>query len=92
MSLITGANEVCEGYVFTPVCQSFCSWGEVSASVYAGIHTPPGAYTPSGSRHPPGADTTLRSAYWEIRATSGRYASNLNAYLFHTVFRRHDKY
>ena len=21
------ANEVCEGYVFTPVSQSFCSWG-----------------------------------------------------------------
>ena len=20
-------NEVCKGYVFTPVCQSFCSWG-----------------------------------------------------------------
>ena len=25
--LLPPANEVCEGYVFTPVCQSFCSWG-----------------------------------------------------------------
>ena len=40
-------NEVCEGYVFTPVCQSFCSQG-VFASVHAGIHTPT-----SGSRYPP---------------------------------------
>ena len=26
--LLPPANEVCEGYVFTPVCQSFCSQGE----------------------------------------------------------------
>ena len=26
------ANEVCKGYVFTPVCQSFCSQGKGSAS------------------------------------------------------------
>ena len=26
-ALLPPANEVCEGYVFTPVCQSFCSWG-----------------------------------------------------------------
>ena len=25
--LLLPANEVCEGYVFTPVCQSFCSQG-----------------------------------------------------------------
>ena len=25
--LLPPANEVCEGYVFTRVCQSFCSWG-----------------------------------------------------------------
>ena len=25
--LLPPANEVCEGYVFTPVCQSFCSQG-----------------------------------------------------------------
>ena len=46
------ANEVCEGYVFTPVCQSFCSQG---GSTWAGtppwVGTPPrqvpqGRYTP----------------------------------------------
>ena len=30
-------NEVCEGYVFTPVCQSFCSQG-VGACVAGGVH------------------------------------------------------
>ena len=48
------ANEVCEGYVFTSVCQSFCSQG-VSVSVHAGIHTPhppPPEQTP-WSRHTP---------------------------------------
>ena len=28
--LLPPANEVCEGYVFTPACQSFCSRGGVS--------------------------------------------------------------
>ena len=53
------ANEVCEGYVFTPVCQSFCSQG---GSTWAGtppgqVHPPqagtPGRYTPLGSCPPP---------------------------------------
>ena len=30
INLLKPANEVCEGYVFTPVCQSFCSPGGVS--------------------------------------------------------------
>ena len=29
MPYLPPANEVCEGYVFTRVCQSFCSWGGV---------------------------------------------------------------
>ena len=33
--IITPANEVCEGYVFTPVCQSFCSRG---GCVVGGMH------------------------------------------------------
>ena len=114
------ANEVCECYVFIPVCHSVHrGWGD--CPVYAGIHTPreqtpprskqswehtpPGADTPQsrhppradippektppGSRHPPGEDTPLlgadiplHSGCWEIRATSGRYASYWNAYLF----------
>ena len=44
--------------------------------------TPPGRYTPGGTPprqvpHHPGS-----SAWWEIRATSGRYASYWNAFLF----------
>ena len=41
---------------FTPVCQSFCLRGGVSASVHAEIHTPQSRHLP-GSRHPPGVDT-----------------------------------
>ena len=37
------ANEVCEGYVFTPVCQSFCSQGG-GVCVVAGGH----AWLPGG--------------------------------------------
>ena len=48
------ANEVCEGYVFTPVCQSFCSQGE--GSTWAG--SPP-AGTPSWQVHPTGRYTPL---------------------------------
>ena len=44
MEYLPPANEVCEGYVFTPVCHSVHRG--MSASVHAGIHTP-------WSRHPP---------------------------------------
>ena len=44
-----------------------------------GRYTPlPQAGTPPGQVHPPGS-----SACWEIRATSGRYASYWNAFLFY---------
>ena len=41
-------------------------------------------YTPLGTRYaPPGPGTPpVSSACWEIRATSGRYASYWNAFLF----------
>ena len=64
-----------------------------SASVHAGIPSldqapPPRADSPPRPGNPPpGADTTprpgtpLRSACWEIRSTSGRYASYWNAIL-----------
>ena len=52
-------------------CLSFCSWGGVSPSVHAGIHTPPSKQTPPH-----------HSACWEIRTISGRYASYWNTYLF----------
>ena len=47
---------------------------------------PPGPGTPLGpdppkTRHPPGPDSPLRSACWEIWSTSGRYASYWNAIL-----------
>ena len=56
-AFLPSANVVCEGYVFTPVCQSFCSQGG-SASVHAGSRhppgpDPPGTDTPPGNRHPP---------------------------------------
>ena len=38
--------------------------------------------TPPQGAGPPGAESPLHSACWEIRPTSGRYASYWNAYLF----------
>ena len=46
-----GQQRSCEGYVFAPVSQSFCSQGEGSASVHAGI--PPGTRHSSRTRPPP---------------------------------------
>ena len=54
---------------------------------------PPGRYNPTGQVHPPagtplgqvhpqGRYTPRSSAFWEIRATSGWYASYWNAFLF----------
>ena len=96
-SLLPPANEVCEGYVFTPVCQSFCSQGG-SASVHAGIADPQDQETPSPGPDPPGTRPPPReqtlppcSACWE----SGRYVSYWNAYIFvHQSFqwRIHENY
>ena len=61
----------------------------VSASVQAGIHPPqsrhPQEQTPPGAYTPPSRNLHLRSACWEIRTTSGQYASYWNAYLFHLI-------
>ena len=57
-TLLPAANEVCEGYVFTCVCQSFCSQGCVCLSACWDTpqeETP--EQTPPPSRHPPEADT-----------------------------------
>ena len=69
--------------------------GGGSASVHAGI-------SPPGTRHPPGADLpgpgtprsrpTWHSACWEIRSTSGRYASYWNAILFVIVHSNFSRY
>ena len=44
---------------------------------------PPGKTEPPGkdTPHPPGKETPLHSTCWEIRSTSGRYASYWNAIL-----------
>ena len=68
-------------------CLSVILFTGGSASVHAGI--PPGTRhcPPARSRPPPGADPPgtrhphLRSACWEIRSTSPRYASYWNAVL-----------
>ena len=61
-------------------------WADTPGQTPLGRHPlgrhPVEADTPQGSRHPPREQTPPRSACWEIRATSGRYASYWNAYLF----------
>ena len=58
------------GYIFSSVCQEFCSRG----GEYLGrAGTPPAGKPTLGQVHPPRS-----SACWEIRATSGRYASYWN--------------
>ena len=82
--VITARNEVGGS-----VCQEFClQWGDCLIACWdtppeqtppprkRGRHTPPGANTPP-PRH---------SACWEIRATSGRYASYWNAILLNVLF------
>ena len=59
---------------------SVCQRG-VSAPLHAGVHTRPGpeADSPGGDTTPeqksPRSRQSLRSACWEIRATSGRYGT-----------------
>ena len=50
LHFLPSTNEVCEGYVFAPVCHSVHGGG-VSVSVHAGIHPSP------SSRHPPPQQT-----------------------------------
>ena len=45
------------------------------------VHPPGTRYTPLGPGTPPEPGTPRSSACWEIRATSGRYASYWNAFL-----------
>ena len=60
------------------MCQEFCSQWEYLGR-YPRPPPPPDRYTP-GRYTPPGS-----SACWEIRATSGRYVSYWNAFLFSIV-------
>ena len=57
--------------------------------MHAGILPPGTGQAPPWTRHPPGPGTppgTRSRACWEIRSTSGRYASYCNAFLFYAVF------
>ena len=99
--LLPPANEVCEGYVFTPVCHSVhrgcipaCNGSDTPQEDTPKDDTPPGRNQEDTPPRPedthPGrnqedpprkTDHPWSSACWEIRATSGRYASYWNAYL-----------
>ena len=58
------ANVVCEGYVFTCVCHSFCSQGGVPDQVPPDQVHPPWPGTPPGTRYtPPGPGTPPRTRY-----------------------------
>ena len=87
-----------QGNIFSSVCQEFCSQEQEQApppprsrqpceqTPSPGTRHPPRPPLP-GTRHIPRADTpqvqtSLRSACWEIRSTSGRYPSYWNAILF----------
>ena len=78
--LLPPANEVGEGCFYT--CLSFCS--------REGGVDPPGRHPPpppeetrkTPPRKKPGRPSPRSSACWEIRETSGRYASYWNACLF----------
>ena len=85
-----------QGNIFSSVCQEFCPQGGVPGQVFpTREQTPPGADTPR-TRYPPPEQTPCplgpgtphweqtnprRSTCWEIRSTSGRYASYWNAIL-----------
>ena len=83
LCLLPPANEVCKGYVFTRVYQSFCSQGGGYASVHARIAVPPGAapspqeHTPPISRPLPSADTSPleKTPPWAVNA--GRYSQQV---------------
>ena len=60
------ATKLGQGNIFTSVCQEFCQQGCL----------------PPTPRPAAVADTPRSSACWEIGATSGRYASYWNAYLY----------
>ena len=52
-------NKVCKGYVFTRVCQSFCSQGDQAHCMLGYTpHWTRGRHPPQ-TRHPPGPDTPL---------------------------------
>ena len=85
MLVTTRKRSLGQGNIFTPVCHSVYRGGVPGYPLpRAGTPptpppagTPPGRYTSGRYTPPPGS-----SACWEIRATSGWYASYWNAFLF----------
>ena len=85
------ANEVWGKVIFLHLFVILFTGGWGSASVHAGIppgsrHHPPGTSHTPRSRHPPpgtprNRHTPRNKACWELRSTSGRYASYWNAIL-----------
>ena len=84
-----------QGNIFSSVCQEFCSYGGVCLSACWDT-TPPGSRHPPPEQVPQeqappkqavplGADPHPSSVCWEVRSTSGRYASYWNAILFCVV-------
>ena len=69
-SIITARNEVCEGYVFIPVCQSFCSQGGVcgrgGACMAGGVHGRGSCVV--GGMHGRGA--CIRPQHYDIRSVN----------------------
>ena len=63
-SLLASPNEVCEGYVFTTVCQSFCSQGGSTWAVTPGRYTLR-AGTRSGQVQPPSPGAVHAGRYWQ---------------------------
>ena len=79
---LPSVNEVWGKVIFSVAC--------VKNSVHRGrvpgrVH--PLAGTPLQAGTPPKVHSPWSSACWEIRATSGRYASYWNAFLFFDIFR-----
>ena len=80
--LLLPANVVCEGYVFTPVCDSVNGGGQCAWLLRGVCVVAPGGRAwllRDGGMRGIQQDT-------EIRSMSGRYASYWNAFLFNKIF------
>ena len=64
-----GPQRSCKGYVFTPVCQLFCSQGRGVCLNACWDTTPEQAPPPPQHQAPPGADTSL----WDEASHRGRH-------------------
>ena len=76
-----------QGKIFTPVCHSVHRGGGVPAPPDQ-VHSPGTRYPPRDQLHPRDQVPPRTSACQEIRATSSRYASYWNAFLFSNHFSR----